>query len=171
MKLKVETTKADYDAFYAYTASKLLKPFAWIPILKNVVLWIVIGVIFMSFFQFQSGNIDNKLFFATLVISIPFFIYIALGKLMAIKLTKCFTPNQNGIMIGPKEFEISSDGIKEVHPYGYNFYNWDVVEQVEEVNGSIYVFVDKVLALIFTTESFESAEFKEELMDTLKKYV
>lgn len=74
-------------------------------------------------------------------------------------------------MIGPKEFEISSDGIKEIHPYGHNFYNWDVVEQIEEVNGSIYVFVDKVLALIFNPESLKSDERKEEILRELNKYV
>ena len=74
-------------------------------------------------------------------------------------------------MIGPKEFEISTDGIKEIHPYGYNFYNWNVVEQIEEVNGSIYVYVDRVLALIFNPESFKSNEHKDEILRELKKYI
>lgn len=171
LKFKVETSKADYDAFYSYTASKVLKPYKWIPMLKNVFLWLILGIIFSSFFQFQSGKIESKYFYMILIISIPFFSYIALSRLMEMKISKCFTPNQNGIMIGSKEFEINSDGIKETHPFGYNFYSWNAVEKVEEVNGSIYVFVDKVLAIIFTSGSFESKDFKEELLTTLKKYV
>lgn len=74
-------------------------------------------------------------------------------------------------MIGPKEFEINSDGIKETHPYGYNFYSWNAVEQVEEINGSIYVYVDKVLALVFNPESLKPSNIREELLSTLQKYV
>ena len=125
----------------------------------------------MSFFQFQSGGIGNKLFYSVLTLSISFFIYVALSKLMETKIAQCFTPNENGIMIGSKEFEITPDGIKEVHSYGYNFYDRGVVEQIEEVNGSIYVFVDKVLALIFNAESLKSDERREELLSQLKKYV
>jgi hypothetical protein len=171
LNLKVETTKADYDAFYAYTASKVLKSYTWIPMLKNVLLWLVLAFSFMSFFQFKSGGIGKQLFFTVLALSIPFLIYVALCKLMEAKISQCFAPNENGIMIGPREFEISSDGIKEIHPYGHNFYNWDVVEQIEEVNGSIYVFVDKVLALIFNPESLKSDERKEEILRELNKYV
>ena len=90
---------------------------------------------------------------------------------MEAKIAQCFTPNENGIMIGPKEFEITPDGIKETNPYGHNFYNWDVVEKIEEVNGSIYVYVDKVLALIFNPESLKSDEYREELLSELKKHV
>ena len=46
------------------------------------------------------------------------------------------------------------------HPYGYNFYNWSAVEKIEEVNGSVYVFVDAVLALIFNPESLGPDEKK-----------
>ena len=171
MNLKVEISKADYDAFYTYTASKVLKSYTWIPMLKNVVLWLVLAFSFLAFFQFQSGGIGNKLFYSVLTISISFFIYVALTKLMEIKIAQCFTPNEKGLMLGLKEFELSPDGIKEVHTYGYNFYSWDVVEQVEEVNGSVYVFVDKVLALIFNRESLTSEKCKDELLSTLTKYV
>ena len=171
LNIKVETSKADYDAFYAYTASKVLKSYTWIAMLKKVFIWLVLAFIFMSFFQFQAGGIDKNLFFCVLMLSMPFYIYVALSKLMEAKIAQCFTPNENGIMIGPKEFEISSNGIKEVHPYGHNFYNWDVVEQIEEVNGSIYVYVDNVLALILNPESLESDEYREELLSELKKHV
>lgn len=90
---------------------------------------------------------------------------------MESKISRCFTPDENGIMIGPKEFEINPDGIKEIHPYGCNFYNWSSVQKIEEVNGSIYVFVDKVLAIIFNPESLKSDEFKNELLSALNKYV
>ena len=171
MNIKVETTKADYDAFYAYTASKVLKPYTWIPVLKSFFLWLVLAFSFMSFFQFYTGAVGKHLFISVLTVSLPFFIYVALSKVMERELEKCFVPNENGIMIGQKEFEILPEGIKEVHPYGHNFYNWDVVEKIEEVNGSVFVYVDKVLALIFNPNSFESADSKEEFLKVLNKYV
>ncbi|WNC67823.1 YcxB family protein [Thalassotalea nanhaiensis] len=171
MKFKVEISKADYDAFNAYASSKLLKSHYWLAVIKNVILWLVLGAIFMSFFQFLSGGIESKYFYTILAISTPLLIYIVLGKLEEHKLVKSFTPNQNGIMIGSKEFEINSDGIKETHLFGHNFYKWNVVENIEEANGSVYVFVDKVLALIFTSESFESKEIKDEFLSKVQKYV
>lgn len=171
LNLIVKTTKADYDAFYAHTASKVLKPYAWIPMFKNLCLWLVLAFSFMSFFQFQSGGIEKKLFFSVLTLSVSFFIYVTLSKFMEVKIAQCFAPNENGIMVGPKEFEILPEGIKEVHPYGYNFYNWDIVEKIEEVNGSIFVYVDKVLALIFNPQAFESADTKEDFLKILNKYV
>ncbi|USD23302.1 hypothetical protein MJO52_09240 [Microbulbifer variabilis] len=45
-----------------------------------------------------------------------------------------------------------------------------MVEQVEEVNGAVYVFVDQALALIFTAESLEQIDFKDDLLDTLKMH-
>lgn len=171
LKIKVNTSKADYNAFCAYTASKVLKPYTWIPMLKNVLLWLVLAFSFMSFFQFQSGGIEKKSFIVVLISSIPFFIYVALSKLLESKVSQCFAPNENGIMIGSKEFEIGPDGIKEVHSYGSNFYDWSSVQKIEEVNGSIYVFVDKVLAIIFNPESLKSDDFKKEFLSTLNKYV
>ncbi len=171
MNLKVKTSKADYHAFCAYTASKVLKSYTWIPMLKTVLLWVVLAFSFMSFFQFQSGEIEKKLFIFVLTSSIPFFAYVVLSKLMESNIAQCFTPDENGIMIGPKEFFLSPDGIKEIHPYGYNFYNWNVVQRIEEVNGSIYVYVDNVLAIIFTQESLKSDDFKKELLNSLNKYV
>lgn len=171
LNLKVETSKLDFDAFYSHTASKLLKSYTWIPLLQNVFIWVVLAFSFTSFFQFQSGEISKTLFYSILTVSISFLLYVALGKFMETKTAQCFTPNENGIMIGPKEFEITPFGIKETHPFGSSFYHWDVVQNIEEVNGSIYVYVDKVLALIFNSESFESSEYKEALLSEIKKYV
>ena len=160
MKVKVYTSIADYEAFFAHIAQNVLKSYAWIPVLKNAFLWVALFFCFLLFFRFKSGEVGSKLFLSVLTVSVSFFAYAALGKLLDVKAVKCFSPNENGIMIGSKEFEISAEGIKEVHPYGYNFYNWSAVEKIEEVNGSVYVFVDAVLALIFNPESLGPDEKK-----------
>lgn len=170
MKFKVETTRADYDAFFAHTVAKGLRFYVWIPMLKTALIWFALAFSFMSFFRFRSGDVEKELFFSVLTLSIAFLAYGALSKFIETKIARFLVPNENGIMIGTKEIEISPEGIKEIHSYGYNFYNWDVVEKVEEVNGSIYVFVDKVLGLIFNPESLKSDEFKQEILATFHKY-
>lgn len=171
MYIKVETTKADYDAFYSHIASKVLTSHCWIPVLKNLLLWLVLAFSFLCFFKFYSNEIGKQVFLSVLTVSVPFFIYVVLNKVMEAEAAKYFVPNENGIMIGPKEFEILPEGIKEVHPYGYNFYHWNVVEKIEEVNGSVFVYVDKMLALIFNPQSFESADAKAKFIEALKQYV
>ena len=167
----VNTKKKDYDAFYAYVAKKLMKPYFWLYFLKNLFLWMIMGVFFMSFFQYLSGDSSKYFFHAVLMIGIPFFIFLLLSNVINQKLVKCFHPNPDGIMLGSKQFEITEDGIKETHLYGNSFYKWTVVNSIEELDGTVYVFVDKVLALIFTPESFETSESKEELITAVKKYV
>jgi hypothetical protein len=167
----VNTKKEDYDSFYAHVAKKLMKPYSWLYIVKNIFLWMIIGIFFMSLFKYISGDSSKYFFHAALMMGIPFFIFLLLSNVINQRLVKCFHPSPDGIMLGSKQFEITEDGIKETHLYGYNFYKWTVVNSIEEVNGTVYVYVDRVLALIFTPESFESSDSKKELVTVVKKYV
>ncbi|WP_033017772.1 hypothetical protein, partial [Pseudoalteromonas sp. BSi20652] len=167
----VNTKKADYDAFYAHVAKKLMKPYSWLYIVRNIFLWMIIGIFFMSLFKYISGDSSKYFFHAVLMMGVPFFIFLLISNVINQKLVKCFHPSPEGIMLGSKQFEITEDGIKETHLYGYNFYKWTVVNSIEEINGTVYVYVDRVLALIFTPESFESTDSKKELVTVVKKYV
>ncbi|WHI53094.1 YcxB family protein [Microbulbifer sp. MLAF003] len=170
MKLKVVTSKADHNNFCDYVVCSRLKSHTWISILKILVVWLAIGLIFMSCVQFKAGKIELSPFILVIVISLAFLFYVALSRLLAVKIGECFTPNKDGIILGSKEYEITPEGIKETCQHGHSFYSWAVVEQVEEVNGAIYVFVDQALALIFTAESLEKIDFKDDLLDTLKMH-
>lgn len=170
MKYTVNMKKKDYYAFSAHTAKMLMKPYSWLFTLKNVFLWMFFGILFMSFFQYLTGNTSRYLFHAVLIPSVPVLVYLRLCKVINQKTTKCFQPNLDGIMLGSKEYELTNEGIKEIHLHGYNFYKWSVVQSVKEVDEAVYVYVDQVLALIFTEDAFESAKSKEEFIQTVQKY-
>ncbi|WP_444888833.1 hypothetical protein [Microbulbifer sp. JMSA008] len=79
--------------------------------------------------------------------------------------------NKDGIILGSREYEIASEGIKETCQYGHSFYGWAVVERIEEVHGAVYIFVDQALALIFTAESLELINFKVKFLDAINKHM
>lgn len=170
IQLKVTTTTADFNAYYAYVAANALKSWKWLCMIKDVLLWAVLTFTLLAFFQYVDGNTSDRLFFSVVFVGLSFIGYVLLSKMIETSLAKAFAPNDNGIMIGAKTFEISADGIKESHRYGDNFYLWDAVERVETVNDTIYVFVDKALALIFNAEAFDSQDEQTALFNILQRY-
>lgn len=165
MIIRTTITKRDFEQFNAYTFKKLLKPgFCW-SFLKNVLIWFLTAFIFTSLFQHIFNGKSSIHWPTVFTITIPFMLFIFIGFIENRRVAKCYKPNENGIMLGDKEVEITDKGIKEEHPYGHNFYKWNVVESIEENNGAIYIFVDKVLALIFPSSAFEDAKLKREFLD------
>jgi hypothetical protein len=165
MIIRTKITKRDFEQFNAYTVKKLLKPgFRW-SFLRNISIWFLTAFIFTSLFQHifnGKSSINLPTVFTT---AIPFMLIIFIGYIERRRVAKCYKINENGIMLGDKEFEISDKGIKEEHLYGGNFYKWNAVESIEEHNGAIYIFVDKILALIFPSSAFEDAKLKREFLE------
>ena len=87
------------------------------------------------------------------------------------KLRQSSTPNENGLMLGEKTIEFATAGITEINPLGRCFYKWESVEALAENNGDLYIFLDKLLALIIPASSFSSDIEKAELQSIVKKYV
>ncbi|BBM03238.1 hypothetical protein GL2_33120 [Microbulbifer sp. GL-2] len=80
MKFKVVTSKADYNNYCDYVVCSRLKSHTWISILKNLVVWLAIGLVFMSCVQFKSGKIELSPFMLVMVISLAFLFYVALSR-------------------------------------------------------------------------------------------
>lgn len=169
LKIRVVTSAADYRDFYAHTSAKLLRPFRFVPMLQNVLLWLVLSFCFMTLFQFKDGAVEKKEFWSVFVIGLSFIAYVGLGQWLQHKIAGRFRPNEDGIMLGAKEYELNQDGIKETQRFGWHWYTWDAVEQIEQVNGAIYVYVDKVHAVIFNAQSLASTSLKQELLSTLQR--
>ncbi|MCF4009941.1 YcxB family protein [Rheinheimera sp. UJ63] len=70
-----------------------------------------------------------------------------------------------------KKPEFGTDGITEINSLGNCFYKWESVESVEDNSGDLYIFLDKLFALIIPAASFSSDTEKAELQSIMKKYV
>ena len=59
-------------------------------------------------------------------------------------------------MIGEKTIDYHSDGINETNHLGSCFYKCNAIEAIVENKGDLYIFVEKLLAVIIPANSFEN---------------
>jgi len=169
----IKVTKQNYLDFSSFAVKRVCKPNnkKSSGFLKNMILWFVLTVTFMFVFQIKSINFSSFHWQSSVITALPLVIFICAFFFNIHKFKKLSIPNENGLMIGDKTIEFQAEGISENHPFGSCFYKWEAVESIEENNGDIYIFFDKLLALIIPSESFSNSKEKEELQHLIQKYV
>jgi hypothetical protein len=171
----INITKQNYLDYSRFAIKRLVKPKLEEKknsgFLKNLIVWFLVTVIFMAFFQIEHNYFVNFHWQSSLFTAIPFAILIIVFLINLQKSKLLCIPNENGSIIGNKTIEFLPEGINEINSFGHSFYRWEVVEAIEENKGNIYIFVDKLLALIIPSESFTTSEEKEELKVLIQKYV
>ncbi|CAH9056140.1 hypothetical protein PSECIP111951_01401 [Pseudoalteromonas holothuriae] len=83
-----------------------------------------------------------------IVTATPFVILIGAFLYNQNKLINQAVPFADGLILGEKTIEFKEDGIYEKSPLAKTFYDWKAVDSLEENSGTLYIFVDRVLALI-----------------------
>ena len=169
----VTITKQDYLGYSDFAVKRLCAPKNQKSsgFLRNMVIWFLLTVTFMAVFQIKSVSFSDFHWQSALITAIPFSIFLVAFLYNINKFKKLSTPNENGVMIGEKTIEFQSGGINETNHLGSCFYKWDAIEAIEENKGDLYIFVDKLLALIIPANSFESEAEKDELKALVQKYV
>lgn len=115
----------------------------------------------------ETINFSSFHFQIFLMTIIPIFILLTGFIYNLIKIRKLSVPNEGGIIIGDKTIELTEEGIHEINPLGNCFYKWEAVESVENNYGDVYIFVDKLAALIIPSYAFNSQSDKEAIISTL----
>ena len=139
--------------------------------LKSVIVWTVLAVIIMTIFKSESVNFSSFHWQSSLVTAAPFILIIFAILFYMNKYRLLSIPKENGLMLGSKTIEFQSDGINETNSFSHCFYKWEIVEALEENKGDIYIFLDKLFALIIPSESFSTEAEKEELKVLVRKYI
>lgn len=169
----IKITKKNYLDFSSFALKRLSKSQESTKksFIKSMMIGFFIAVFFMSVainigrVNFSSFHLQTFLMTMTLIfILFSGFIY------NLIKIRELSVPNEGGIIIGDKSIELTEEGIHEVNPFGSCFYKWEAVESVEDNCGDVYIFVDKLAALIIPSDSFESQIEEEKLVLLIKKY-
>jgi|GEM_PF-1413038 len=173
MLKSITVTKKNYTDYADFIIKKLCAPKdnKGLGFIKNVIAWFVLTVVFMTFFQVKSIRLSDFHWPSGLIVAVPFLILIIVFLYNNHKLKKQSIPNENGVMIGNKTIEFQVDGICETNHLGHYFYKWQAVEGIEENKGDLYIFVDKLLALIIPASAFTSEAEKEELKALIKAYI
>lgn len=169
----VVITKQNYIDYSQFAVKRLCKPENQKSsgYLKNMILWFGLTVVFMAVFQIKSVSFSDFHWQSGLVVAVPFSICIGAFLYSTNKFKKLSIPNDNGVMIGEKTIEFQPDGINETSNLGRCFYKWEAIEAIEEHKGNLYIFVDKLFALIIPANSLSDEDEKEQLKAFLQKYV
>ncbi|MCC5453400.1 YcxB family protein [Rheinheimera sp. UJ51] len=169
----IRVTEKDYLNFTNYAFKRLCtpQPKGGKGSIKNMIIWCILTIAFMFLFQIDSISLSSFHWPSALIVALPFTVFIVAYYMNMRKLRQSSIPNQNGLMLGEKTIEFGTDGITEINPLGNCFYKWESVESVEDNSGDLYIFLDKLLALIIPAASFTSDIEKAELQSIVKKYV
>lgn len=121
----------------------------------------------------QIDKVDlEKLHWPSAVIgAAPFLLLLCAYLFNVSKFKKLTIPNENGIVLGGKTLEFTPDGIKENSSLGHSFFAWTSVEEITENKGNIYIFIDKLYAVIVPASAFNAVEEAEEFKALIEKYV
>ncbi|SEI11030.1 YcxB-like protein [Rheinheimera pacifica] len=168
----IKVTKKDYLNYTDYAFKRLCKPqqMKGSGFLKIMVIWCILAMAFMFIFQIDSISLSSFHWPSAAVVAFPLVVFIVAYYINMRKLRQSSVPNDNGLMLGEKTIEFSPDGIVEINPLGRCFYKWECVEAIEENNGDLYIFLDKLLALIIPSASFSSEMERADLQAQVEKY-
>jgi hypothetical protein len=137
----------------------------------TVVVFLVTTLFFIFLFQ-GGGSLFSSLNWGSVLIgAVPSILFIAVFLQQTFAMQKNMAPKDNGILLGPRELEISENGIRESHELAESLYSWNLVEEVVENNGDFYVFFDTVYALIIPSEAFSAEAELNKFKDCIDKYV
>ncbi|MBD0411909.1 YcxB family protein [Pseudoalteromonas distincta] len=169
----ITVTKKNYTDYADFIIKKLCAPKdnKGLGFIKNMIVWFVLAVVIMTFFQVESIRLSDFHWPSGLIVAVPFLILIIVFLYNNHKLKEQSIPNENGVMIGDKTIEFQADGIRETNHLGSYFYKWQAVEAMEENKGDLYIFVDKLLALIIPASTFTNEAEKEELKAFIKAHI
>ena len=84
------------------------------------------------------------------------------------KIEQGSVPKDGGLVVGKRLLEFGDEGIKDTCELGHFFYKWKAVHEIVSNNGSIYLFIDGLLAQIIPKNSFKNESEHNETLERIK---
>ena len=160
MKLEIEITTQDYVDFTVYHFTKTR--------LSRTVVTCFLGLIILQFaLNKDKSNIDVSRIVVSLLLYIGIyclFLYYSLNRSRKI-------PDDNGSLLGKKEFELSADHISYIDRDSAGQYKWTAIKSLEESKSAFYLYIDANMAIVMPKRYFkdkaEEKEFSTYIQDKL----
>lgn len=128
----------------------------------NLLVWIVVAVVILLILQSKEFSLSKFHWPTALLTSVPFLVIIAAYISYLKGMAKNTLAKENGPMLGKRIIEIDESGIKDTNSFCSSIYKWEALEEVVIHEGSVYLFLDTMLAQIIPSSAFESqAEVQE----------
>ncbi|WHI48424.1 YcxB family protein [Microbulbifer sp. VAAF005] len=167
MNIDVNITKEDFLTYSRFACSRIVSPKSSNSKNTgvNLIIWICIAFGFLFLLNYYDIKLSQLHWPSAIFATIPFliFTYLFMRNMKRIELGSI--PRDDGLVVGKRVLEFSNDGIKDTCELGHFFYKWKAVQEIVSHNGSIYLFLDTLLAQIIPKSSFKNESEHNEILE------
>jgi hypothetical protein len=162
MELNIEITREDYGRFmkFWYVKFRLKKSFIFITILSLIFALVLVDFSTITFVDYIIVVLMLMMLYGMILFLTMNFSLKRSGKLL----------HENGTVLGIKKIDISEQGIQESSENSTTMFKWNSIKEVTSDDQAIYIFVDKVAAIIIPKRHLMDITQQEELFAEVEKY-
>jgi hypothetical protein len=162
MKLNIEVTREDYGRFmkFWYVKFRLKKSFIFITIFSLIFALVLVDFSTKTFVDYIIVVLMLMILYGIILFLTMNFSLKRSGKLL----------QENGTVLGSKKIEILEQGIQESSENSTTIFKWQSIKEVTSDEHAIYIFVDKVAAIIIPKRYITDVTQQEVLLATVEKY-
>ena len=170
MNIDVNVTKEEFLTYSRYACSRLVSPKSSNNknFLVNFIIWFCLAFGFFSLLNYFNIKLSHFHRPSAILAAIPFLIFAFYFMRNVKKIEQGSIPNDNGLVVGKRRLEFGEEGIKDTCELGHFYYKWKAVQDIVSNNGSIYLFIDGLLAQIVPKSSFKDESEHNEFLENLK---
>lgn len=170
MNKDIIITQEDFDKYckFAYARVTQSKSRGVKPLLFNVCLWLLMSVVFIVFMQTTEFTLSSFHWPTAVLVSFSFLMFIFIYFVKIRNIQKHSFPEQDGLILGKRTLEIDDSGIKDLSQHGSSLYYWKSLKEVAEDEGSVYLFLDTMLAQIIPASAFGDKEERSTFIEKVR---
>lgn len=168
MTVRSDITLEDYLAYLKFTGAKLTRGTkksrrysanSFVAIMVLIVAGAIIGII--------KPEWEQRIWFIALGVFIGFGLYMFL-MLSARKVQmKLIDPLEDGAILGERELEVTEEGLRSRSRTSEGFYGWSIIAPPDVEKDHIYIWVDRMAALIVPRRSFATPADEKRFLDLI----
>ncbi len=171
MEKTFHVTEDDYSRYSDFAASNLEPPmrlFGLKPAYTNVALWFAIVIIFSILFEVIDYKWSDFHWPTMTITALPLIAIIIFYAKSRQSILHAFHPEKNELVTGKRTIKLDEDGILSSSSVSNTFYKWDLVDEVINNEGNLYIFLADMRAQILPDSCFKSDAEREDLFTFLR---
>ncbi len=155
MTINTEITQKDWKAFGRFLIRRSRK--RWTPGYYLICFGLVIATgLFLS-----TPGTDLASFFAGGAAGLIW--------LISASITRQLGPTEDGTVLGPKQIEVTEEGIRWIGKYHESAFSWEAVRAVEVTDKHVFVLLERISGIIVPRRSFTSDAEREEFVSEVRR--
>ncbi len=161
---KVTLDRKEFIRFnnYCYKNNYFHNSKTWNP--SVAIMFVIFVIAFVAAFQFFNITLTQ--------LSIAFIISLFLFLFVAARILQAFSraiPDEDSYLLSEKEYRIDELGLYETTRFGNAFFKWEAFKLIKTDGDLMYLFIDRVSAIIIPARSFDSVQDSQQFIQIVKR--